>query len=82
LVDVEFCTGCTESRIVERHEGRRADAAQLPYRERISGLPPPSSKPGVFLQQGDHISDSLGVGFIGLELVAELDEIALSLALG
>ena len=40
-----------------------------------------SSKPAVFLKQGNHISNSLGVGFDGLELVAELDEIALSLAL-
>ena len=41
----------------------------------------PSSKPAVFLQQGNHISDSPGVGFAWVELVAELDEIALSLAL-
>ena len=41
----------------------------------------PSSKSAVLLEQGDHISDSLGVGFAGLELVAELHEIALSLAL-
>ena len=40
-----------------------------------------SSKPAVLLQQGNHISDSLGVGFAGVELVAELDKIALSLAL-
>jgi hypothetical protein len=41
----------------------------------------PSSKPADFLQQGHHISNSLGVGFAGFELVAELDEIALGLAL-
>ena len=41
----------------------------------------PSSEPADFLQQGNHISDSLGGGFAGVELVAELDEIALSLAL-
>jgi hypothetical protein len=41
----------------------------------------PSSKPAVLLQKGDHISHSLGVGLAGLELVAELDEIALILAL-
>ena len=37
-------------------------------------MPPPSSKPADFLQQGHHISDSLGVGFSGFELMAELDE--------
>ena len=40
----------------------------------------PSSKPAVLLQQGNHLSDSSGVGFAGLDLVAELDKIALSLA--
>jgi hypothetical protein len=40
-----------------------------------------SSKPAVFLQQGNQVSDSLDVGFAWVELVAELDEIALSLAL-
>ncbi len=40
-----------------------------------------SSKPPVFLQQGNHISDSLGIGLVGFELVAELHKIALSLAL-
>ena len=39
-----------------------------------------SSKPAVLLQQGNHLSDSSGVGFAGLDLVAELDKIALSLA--
>jgi hypothetical protein len=38
----------------------------------------PVGKPAIFLQQGNHISDSLGAGFAELELVAELDEIALS----
>jgi len=41
----------------------------------------PSSKPAVLLQQGNHISDSLGIGLVGFELVAELHKIALSLAL-
>ena len=41
----------------------------------------PSSKPPVFLQQGNHISDSLGIGLVWFELVAELHKIALSLAL-
>ena len=35
----------------------------------------------VFLQQRDHISDSPGVAFGGVELVPELDKIALSLLL-
>ena len=39
------------------------------------------SKPAVLLQQGNHISDSLGIGLVGFELVAELHKIALSLAL-
>ena len=41
----------------------------------------PSRKPAVFLQQGNYISDSLGVGLVGFELVAELHKIAMSLAL-
>ena len=40
-----------------------------------------SSKAAALLQQGDHISDSLGVGLVGFELVEELHKIALSLAL-
>ena len=40
-----------------------------------------SSQPAVLIQQGDHISDSLGVGFVGVELVAELNTIASSLLL-
>jgi hypothetical protein len=40
-----------------------------------------SSQPAVLIQQGDHISDSLGVGFAGVELVAELNTIASSLLL-
>ena len=41
----------------------------------------PSRKSAVLLQQRNHISDLFCVGFAGLEMVAELDEIALSLAL-
>jgi hypothetical protein len=41
----------------------------------------PANQSAVLLEQGDQISDSLGVGFVGLELVPELDEIARSLAL-
>ncbi len=33
----------------------------------------PSSKSAVFLQQGNYVSNSLGVGFAGLELVSEVD---------
>ena len=40
-----------------------------------------SSQPAVLIQQGDHISDSPGVGFVGVELVAELNTIASSLLL-
>ncbi len=40
-----------------------------------------SSQPAVLIQQGDHISDSLGIGFVGVELVAELNTIASSLLL-
>jgi hypothetical protein len=40
-----------------------------------------SSQPAVFIEQGDHISDLLGIGFAWLKLVPELDKIALSLLL-
>ena len=40
-----------------------------------------SSQPAVLIQQGDHISDSPGVEGRGVELVPELDKIALSLLL-
>jgi hypothetical protein len=41
----------------------------------------PVGKPADFLQQRNLISDSLGAEFAELELVTELDEIALCLAL-
>jgi len=40
-----------------------------------------SSQPAALIQKGDHISDSLGIGFVGVELVAELNTIASSLLL-
>jgi hypothetical protein len=40
----------------------------------------PSSQSAVLLPQGDHISGSLGVGFVGPEMVSKLDTVALSLA--
>ena len=48
--------------------------------EALSGNAP-SGKAAVFLQQGNHVSDALGVGSAGLKLVSDLDEIARSLAL-
>ena len=40
-----------------------------------------SGHSAVLIQQGDQVSDSLGVGFVGVELVAELNTIASSLLL-
>jgi len=40
-----------------------------------------SSQPAVLIQQGNHISDSLGIDFGGVELVAELNTTASSLLL-
>ena len=50
--------------------------AAIKASDRGAGVKRASRHSPVLIQQGDHISDSLSVGFVGVELVAELNTIA------